>query len=243
MADRIKRNAADIAFSNYIRERAGWQCERCGMQFARSNARYLHCSHNWHRGMSNLRYHPDNALALCKNCHYWFEHYREQSTPWLKEKLGEERYAALLHDMEHTAAPPPNDARHIRLQAARYRVLQRNLMPPELKPVGLTVPQEQPKPKPKPAPKPKLQTASHPPRTVADAEKNPARPSEQTTGSKGGCVVRKENGRRRLFESMLKHYPELKGRQKRPYLFQLWQHMADLPPQTEPAARQTKGKP
>lgn len=116
----IKRNPADAAFSEYIRARANYTCERCGMKFVKGSAQYLHCSHNYHRGHQNIRYHPLNALALCKNCHFWFERERQESTPWLKEKLGSEKYAQLLHALEHHPKPKDSDLKQI---AAYYRVL------------------------------------------------------------------------------------------------------------------------
>lgn len=125
---KIKRNKADAAFSDYIRARAGYQCERCTMQFIKGNAQYLHCSHNYGRGQQNIRYHPLNAFALCKNCHFWFERNRVESTAWLKEKLGEENYAQLLHDMAHLPNPQESDINRI---AAHYRVLTYLLDPAE----------------------------------------------------------------------------------------------------------------
>lgn len=124
---KIIRNQADAAFSDYIRARAGWQCQRCRMQFAKGKARYLHCSHNYGRGQQNIRYHPLNALALCKNCHFWFERNRVESTRWLQETLGQ-NYAELLRAMAHAPEPHENDLGQI---AAHYRVLSYLLEPAE----------------------------------------------------------------------------------------------------------------
>ena len=54
---------ADAAFSDYIRARAGYWCERCGKQYeAKSNG--LQCSHHFSRRHYNIRFDPDNAAAL-----------------------------------------------------------------------------------------------------------------------------------------------------------------------------------
>ena len=64
----IKTTPADIAFSKCIRERAGWKCERCGAQHAKSS-QGLHCSHHHSRGNWSIRFDPNNAESLCYGCH------------------------------------------------------------------------------------------------------------------------------------------------------------------------------
>ena len=65
----IKRTPADIAFSQCIRERSDWTCERCGTKYERG-ARGLECSHYHTRGKWGVRFHSLNAEALCTGCHF-----------------------------------------------------------------------------------------------------------------------------------------------------------------------------
>ncbi|NIT58410.1 MAG: hypothetical protein GWN00_19940 [Aliifodinibius sp.] len=64
----IKRTPADVAFSQCIRERADWTCERCGAKHPK-NSQGLHCSHHHSRGKWGIRFDPLNAEALCYGCH------------------------------------------------------------------------------------------------------------------------------------------------------------------------------
>lgn len=65
----IKRTPADVAFSNCIRERSDWTCERCGTQY-QPKARGLECSHGHTRGKWGVRFVGLNAEALCTGCHF-----------------------------------------------------------------------------------------------------------------------------------------------------------------------------
>ena len=62
------RSEADAAFSDYIRARAGYRCERCGTSYPAKSAG-LQCSHHFSRRHWAIRFHPDNAAALCHHCH------------------------------------------------------------------------------------------------------------------------------------------------------------------------------
>jgi len=68
----IKRTKYDIVFSNYIRERDGWKCQRCSKQYNKYNSHdkmALHCSHFVGRSNWKTRLCPANAMALCYGCH------------------------------------------------------------------------------------------------------------------------------------------------------------------------------
>ena len=65
----INRTPADIAFSNCVRERASWHCERCAKYFPEGNRGGLDCSHHHSRGNWAIRFEPLNAEALCYGCH------------------------------------------------------------------------------------------------------------------------------------------------------------------------------
>ena len=66
----IKRTPADAAFSDCIRERSGWTCERCGKYYPEDNRRGLECSHHHSRGNWGIRFDPLNAESLCTGCHF-----------------------------------------------------------------------------------------------------------------------------------------------------------------------------
>ena len=64
----IKRTKWDIVFSDYIRFRDGWTCQRCGKKYHERSAS-LHCSHFYGRRSWATRIEPDRNMALCYSCH------------------------------------------------------------------------------------------------------------------------------------------------------------------------------
>jgi len=69
--ERIKRTRTDIIFSDYIRERDNWTCQRCSKTFTQGvDSRRLHCAHLWW-GRANIitRWEPKNCAAVCVGCH------------------------------------------------------------------------------------------------------------------------------------------------------------------------------
>lgn len=119
------RNEADAAFSDYIRARAGHRCERCGTQYeAKSTG--LQCSHNFSRRHHSIRFHPDNALALCHHCHnYWFSKDIPEAYRFLEQKLGKQRLADL--EARKAAARGRHSASEIDQIATHYRKLTQEL--------------------------------------------------------------------------------------------------------------------
>jgi hypothetical protein len=68
----IKITKWDKAFSNWIRERDGWKCQRCSRPFNPDNKpslKGLHCSHVYGRANWQIRLEPANAMSLCYGCH------------------------------------------------------------------------------------------------------------------------------------------------------------------------------
>ena len=64
-------DAADKAFSNYVRTRDGWSCVRCGKHYEPPTSA-LHNSHYFGRGRENTRFDPENCDSLCYGCHqHW----------------------------------------------------------------------------------------------------------------------------------------------------------------------------
>jgi hypothetical protein len=87
----IKRTKADVLFSNYIRERAGYKCERCRKEFEKP-AKNLHCSHFWSRRNRSVRFDSDNAASLCFSCHRYFTENPSEHSGFFLKRLGQKRY-------------------------------------------------------------------------------------------------------------------------------------------------------
>lgn len=109
----IKPNRADVLFSNYIREKAGWRCQKChklckiGDQWVAS----LQASHYWVRNHWNVRYDERNVHALCATCHDRMGEYKRSENGeydlWIKELLGEDGYKKLKIDANTTSNRDP----------------------------------------------------------------------------------------------------------------------------------------
>jgi len=106
---RVKIDAADRLFSLYIRKRAGWKCEYCGLQFP-EKSNQLQCSHYWGRRMESVRFDTDNADSFCVSCHQKLETEKGETKGthngepvilfraykmWKINQLGAERFDAL----------------------------------------------------------------------------------------------------------------------------------------------------
>ena len=95
----IKRTKHDAVFSNYIRERDKWSCQRCGRSYNKysPNARRaLHCSHYIGRGNWSVRFEPNNAVALCYGCHRLFGADPHAHTEFIKKRLNQDEYESLI---------------------------------------------------------------------------------------------------------------------------------------------------
>lgn len=83
----MKRDAADTAFSNYVR-RDGI-CDYCG----RSGR--METSHFHGRRKASTRFDEDNVLCLCGGCHRHFHEHPNVHAEFMKKHLGSERYEQL----------------------------------------------------------------------------------------------------------------------------------------------------
>ena len=84
----MKLDAADRAFSLYIRTRDGWRCQRCGS--SPSSKQGLHCSHFQGRGKEATRFEPLNADALCYGCHQYFTSHPAEHYEWQVQRKGQQ---------------------------------------------------------------------------------------------------------------------------------------------------------
>lgn len=74
---RILIDPADRIFSEYIRRRDG-RCVSCGKQGqGRHGIVGLDCAHYFGRSKESVRFDPENADALCKTCHWLWDHTRK----------------------------------------------------------------------------------------------------------------------------------------------------------------------
>lgn len=90
----IKRDSADIMFSRMIRERSGYQCQRCGAQHE-PNSSGLHCAHMFSRRIKATRLDPKNAAALCFGCHQYLDSHPNEKLAFFRELLGTVDFDAL----------------------------------------------------------------------------------------------------------------------------------------------------
>ncbi len=91
----IKVTSADRLCSLYVRYKAKWYCEICGMGFANRHVG-LHCSHYFSRSRKSTRYHLPNLIAACVNCHKYLGSHHTEYEAMMRKRLGEKGYRDLL---------------------------------------------------------------------------------------------------------------------------------------------------
>lgn len=92
---KVKIRPSDKLFSNYIRTRDNWTCQRCGKQYE-PPTQALHCSHFQGRGKEATRFDPENAVALCYGCHRYFTSHPAEHYQWQVNRLGQEAVDLLV---------------------------------------------------------------------------------------------------------------------------------------------------
>ena len=85
----IKRNRFDIVFSDYIRYRDKWTCQRCNKKYP-VKTRGLQCSHFYGRRSYATRFEPANAMALCYRCHIHVAEYPMEHVDLWESKFSKE---------------------------------------------------------------------------------------------------------------------------------------------------------
>jgi len=91
---KIKKKKHDIIFSKLVRLRTNWHCEKCGVNKV-SETHTLDCAHIMGRRHVGLRWHPQNALSLCRSCHLFFTEHPFDFADWCRDYLGEGMVSAL----------------------------------------------------------------------------------------------------------------------------------------------------
>lgn len=92
---RLKRDSLDALFSNYIRLRDGYNCQRCGAHHD-PPTQAIHCAHIFSRGNKGLRWDEDNAIALCYGCHRYYTAYPLYFRAWVKQRIGAANFDLLM---------------------------------------------------------------------------------------------------------------------------------------------------
>lgn len=86
---KVKIDAADRAFSLYIRTRDKWTCQRCHTRYTPPTMA-LHCSHFQGRAKEATRYEPRNCDSLCYGCHQYFTSHPAEHWKWQVERKGQD---------------------------------------------------------------------------------------------------------------------------------------------------------
>ena len=86
----MKRDAADTAFSNFIRERDNFTCQKCHKTYPEGRRQGLHCSHFYSRRHQSTRYYSRNACAHCFSCHQSLGGNPVEFAEWIDTYLGSE---------------------------------------------------------------------------------------------------------------------------------------------------------
>ncbi len=80
---KTKIDKRDNVFSLLVRERVNHTCESCGHYCGPKHENgQLDCSHIFGRANRATRWHPDNAVAQCRNCHSYFTDNPTMFTRW-----------------------------------------------------------------------------------------------------------------------------------------------------------------
>src|SRR3990167_9844022 len=90
---KIKIRKSDKLFSDFIKKRDNYICQRCRKKCLKGIA----CSHYWSRVHEGTRHEPDNCITLCFGCHLLWGHGEERSEyeKFMKKKLGVKRFKTL----------------------------------------------------------------------------------------------------------------------------------------------------
>ena len=94
---KLKRTKADKLFSDFIRLRDNYQCQKCHIRIP-PPTKDIHS-----RCKKSVRFDPENAIAACRRCHLYFDGYsswgierhRKEFEELMLVRLGQEKYDLL----------------------------------------------------------------------------------------------------------------------------------------------------
>lgn len=90
----IKRNTTDALFSDLVRAKAKWKCERC-FKDHRNRRQSLHASHFYGRRGKSTRWDLENVASLCFQCHQHFGENPADHVRFFEKRLGLEGFEKL----------------------------------------------------------------------------------------------------------------------------------------------------
>jgi len=91
----MKRSKWDKVFSNAVRVRDKWTCQRCHKFYPEGKRQGLHCSHFYGRAKYSSRFDFDNAEALCYGCHQYLGSHPEEHRKHKIMKIGASKFNRL----------------------------------------------------------------------------------------------------------------------------------------------------
>lgn len=93
---KIKRRTSDTLWTQYLRIKQGFTCQKCKRVYPEDNCRNLGVAHFHGRGHENVRFDEENTLLLCNiPCHQWFDQHKTEFTEFMKRRLGQQKYDLL----------------------------------------------------------------------------------------------------------------------------------------------------
>jgi len=109
----MKRDPLDALFSNYVRSRDSYTCQRC-KKYYEPPTRAIHAAHIFSRRHRGVRWDPENAIALCHGCHTFFTGDPEYFTEWVENRIGSNAYNLLKFKARKTTKYTKFDLSQIR---------------------------------------------------------------------------------------------------------------------------------
>lgn len=91
----MKRSKWDKVFSDAVRTRDKWVCQRCGKYYPIGKRQGLHCSHFYGRAKYSTRFDFDNAESLCYGCHQHLGSHPEKHRQHKIKKIGKKKFYRL----------------------------------------------------------------------------------------------------------------------------------------------------
>ena len=91
----MKRSKWDKVFSDAVRVRDKWTCQRCSRYYPKGKRQGLHCSHFYGRAKYSTRFDFDNAEALCYGCHQYLGSHPEEHRKHKMIKVGKTKFYKL----------------------------------------------------------------------------------------------------------------------------------------------------
>ena len=91
----MKRSKWDKVFSDAVRTRDKWICQRCSKYYPSGRRQGLHCSHFYGRAKYSTRFDFDNAEALCYGCHQYLGSHPEEHRKHKMIRIGKSKFQKL----------------------------------------------------------------------------------------------------------------------------------------------------